>query len=189
VAETDAERWDRKYSERGPQSGGPAPFLLEVADELPGRGAALDLAGGAGRNALWLARRGLQVTLCDVSSVALAQAVSDAEAQGLALVTDRRDLEVDPAPEGPWELILVHDYLNRDLFACFPDLLASEGLLVYVQPSRLNLERHSHPSARFLLEEGELGRLAEGLEVLHFEEGWMSSGRHEARLLARKPSG
>ncbi len=188
MEETDAERWDRKYTARGPRSGGPAPFLLEVADELPRRGAGLDLAGGAGRNALWLARRGLQVTLCDVSRVALALAASEAEAQGLALVTDRRDLEVDPPPQGPWELILVHDYLNRDLFARFPDLLASEGLLVYVQPTKRNLERHTHPSARFLLEEGELGRLARSLDVLRLEEGWTSSGRHEARLLARKPS-
>jgi hypothetical protein len=189
VVESDAERWDRKYSERGPRSGEPAPFLLEVEDELPDRGAALDLAGGAGRNALWLARRGLQVTLCDVSGVALTLAAREARAQGLALVTDQRDLEVEPVPEGPWELILVHDYLSRDLFTRFPDLLASEGLLVYVQPTRRNLERHAHPSARFLLEEGELGRLAEGLVVLRHEEGWSSSGRHEARLLARKPSG
>jgi hypothetical protein len=62
-------------------------------------------------------------------------------------------------------------------------------MLVYVQPTRRNLERHAHPSARFLLEEGELGRLAEDLGVLRLEEGWSSSGRYEARLLARKPSG
>jgi hypothetical protein len=189
VTETDGERWDRKYAERRAHSWDPAPLLLEVAEQLPDAGFALDLAGGAGRNALWLAQRGLQVTLCDVSRVALALASSEAQARGLALVTEQRDLEVDPPPAGPWELILVHDYLNRDLFGRFPDLLASEGMLVYVQPTRRNLERHAHPSARFLLEEGELGRLAEGLDVLRLEEGWSSSGRHEARLLARKPSG
>jgi hypothetical protein len=129
------------------------------------------------------------MTLCDVSGVALALAAREAQARGLALATERRDLEVDRAPEGPWQLILVHDYLNRDLFAYFPELLASAGVLVYVQPTRRNLERHAHPGARFLLEEGELGRLAKGLDVLRLEEGWTSSGRHEARLLARKPRG
>ncbi len=189
VAQTDGERWDRRYAERRVHSWDPAPFLLEVSEQLPAAGVALDLAGGTGRNALWLAQRGLQVTLCDVSGVALALAATEAKERGLALVTDCRDLEADPLPEGPFELILVHDYLNRDLFAIFPDRLAPAGLLVYVQPTKRNLERHAHPSARFLLEEGELGRLAADLEILRFEEGWASSGRHEARLLARKPTG
>jgi hypothetical protein len=185
VALADAERWDRRYTERGAGVGEPGPFLVEVAEQLPTQGVALDLAGGSGRNALWLARRGLRVTLCDVSRVALELAAQEAAATGLELVTAQRDLETEPPPEGPWDLIVVHDYLQRDLFPRFPYLLAPAGVLVYVQPTVRNLERHPHPSARFLLEEGELGRLAEGLEILRLDEGWTSSGRHEARLLAR----
>ena len=40
-----------------------------MADLPPGR--ALDLAAGEGRNAIWLARRGWQVTAVDFSQVAL----------------------------------------------------------------------------------------------------------------------
>lgn len=187
VAEADRERWDRRYAERGAEAREPAAFLLEIAEELPTRGRALDLAGGAGHNALWLAQRGLAVVLCDVSRVALELAAGEAAARGITLVTDCRDLEVDPPPAGPWDLILVCDYLQRDLFKRFPDLLAPGGVLVYVQPTRRNLERHAHPGARFLLGEGELRELAEGLEIVRFDEGWTRAGRHEARLLARKP--
>lgn len=188
VASGDRERWDRRYAERGARIGDPGPFLLQVADELPTRGAALDLAGGSGRNALWLARRGLDVTLCDVSRVAVGQAARVAAEAGLALTTLERDLEQTPPPAGPWDLIVVHDYLQRCLFERFPQLLAPGGLLVYVQPTRTNLERHAHPSARFLVEPGELCELAAPLEILRFEEGWSPSGRHEARLLARRPA-
>lgn len=189
MARGDRERWDARYARRGPAARDPAAFLLEVADLLPRRGSALDLAGGEGRNALWLARRGLDVTLCDVSPLALSRAARRAEELGLELSVVCCDLERTPPPAGPWDLILVCDYLQRDLFPRFPELLAADGILVYVQPTRRNLERHPHPGARFLLEEGELGRLALGLEVLRLEEGWTPAGRHEARLLARKPGG
>ncbi len=187
VAAGDRERWDRRYAERGARIGAPGAFLLEVAGELPRRGRALDLAGGSGRNALWLVRRGLDVTLCDVSVVALQQAAEAAAEARLALTTLARDLEEALPPSGPWTLIVVHDYLQRDLFAHFPTLLAPGGLLVYVQPTRTNLERHAHPGARFLVEPGELRELAAPLEVLCFDEGWTDAGRHEAHLLARRP--
>jgi hypothetical protein len=77
------------------------------------------------------------------------------------------------------------DFLSRGLFDAFPRLLAPGGLLVYVQATRRNLERNHHPSARFLLDDGELPGLIRELEVLRYEEGWFEA-RHEARLVARK---
>jgi SAM-dependent methyltransferase len=51
-------------------SAGPNQFAeAELADLPPGR--AVDLAAGEGRNAIWLARRGWQVTAVDFSQVAL----------------------------------------------------------------------------------------------------------------------
>jgi tellurite methyltransferase len=40
-----------------------------------------------------------------------------------------------------------------------------------------------------VLEDGELPRLISGLETVRYEEGWLESGRHEARLVARRPCG
>jgi SAM-dependent methyltransferase len=154
-----------------------------VADALPRRGRALDAAGGAGRHTLWLASRGLDVTLVDVSDVA----VTLARAAGIA---DARvwDLEEQGAPPGPWDLILSFHYLHRPLFAAYAEALAPGGMLVVVQPTRRNLERHPRPPAPFLLDEGELPRLVPGLELLRYDEGWLEEGRHEARLLARRPA-
>jgi tellurite methyltransferase len=95
------------------------------------------------------------------------------------------DLEADPLPAGPFELIVSIDFLHRPLFVVFPGALAPGGVLVFAQATRTNLTRHPRPSARFLLEDGELRRLVRGLEVLRYDEGWFDD-RHEARLVARR---
>ncbi len=177
MSDADRARWDARWREKG-APGEPSPFVLSLDAILPRRGRALDVAGGAGRHAMWLARRGLEVTLVDISPVALAMA------EGVTTVA--ADLEHEPLPAGPWDVILCFHYLDRRLFEAWPRLLAPGGLLVFVQATRSNLQKHEHPPARFLLEDGELARLVQGLEVVRLEEGWLDEGRHEARLVARR---
>jgi SAM-dependent methyltransferase len=189
MSDDDRSRWDARWRERGSDPGQPSALVTSVAALLPERGRALDVAGGAGRHALWLARRGLDVTVADISEVAL-EIVRDAAARaGLPLGTAALDLERDPLPDGPWDMILCVHYLERRLLKAFPRALSPGGVLVVLHPTRSNLSRHEHPSARFLLEDGELpGLLEGGLEVLHYDEGWLAEGWHEALLVARRPS-
>jgi tellurite methyltransferase len=189
VAEGDRERWNERYrDEVAPPA--PAPWLDSLDALLPRRGRALDIGGGSGRNALWLARRGLEVTLADVSDVALERAALLARTEGLSLATVRADLETGPIPHGPWDLILCLYFLHRPLFPALAGALAPSGVLVVAHATRRNLERHPRPGPRWVLEEGELPTLicGLGLEVLRSEEGWLESGRHEARLVARRPA-
>jgi len=67
----DAEEWNERYrASELVWSAGPNQFVeAELADLPPGR--ALDLACGEGRNAIWLARRGWQVTAVDFAEAAL----------------------------------------------------------------------------------------------------------------------
>jgi SAM-dependent methyltransferase len=187
MAGGDRERWNARYAEEEAPAT-PAPWLAGLDALLPRRGRALDVAGGSGRHALWLARRGLEVTLADVSDVALERAARDARAEGLALATVQVDLESALLPPGPWDLILCVYFLHRALFPSLAAALAPGGVLVAAHATRTNLERHSHPGPRWLLEDGELPTLVRGLDVLRYEEGWLESGRHEARLVARRPA-
>ena len=68
------EQWDERYrADELIWKVEPNRFLVEeVAGLVPGR--ALDLACGEGRNALWLAERGWQVTAVDFSAVGLEKA-------------------------------------------------------------------------------------------------------------------
>jgi SAM-dependent methyltransferase len=67
----DAEAWDARYRDSElVWSRGPNQFVeAELAGTPPGR--ALDLAAGEGRNAIWLAERGWQVTAVDFSQAGL----------------------------------------------------------------------------------------------------------------------
>jgi SAM-dependent methyltransferase len=192
MADDDRARWDARWSTTdAAESAEPAGALLEAQALLPRTAAGrtprvLDVAGGAGRNALWLARRGCDVTLADVSPVALARAAGAAATAGVTLRLLERDLETAALPAGPWDAIVVVDFLHRPLFDAFPGALAADGILLYAQPTQRNLERHAHPGARFLVEAGELRALARGLEVVRYAEGWLDD-RHVARLVARRP--
>ena len=186
MSQADREKWNQAYRARANRLP-PSAFVTGLAAWFPARGRALDVAGGAGRHALWLAGRGLEVTLADVSDVALAEAAQAAAGAGVKFATLQLDLEAEPLPPGPWDVILCSFFLHRPLFAQFAEALAPGGVLAVAHPTRRNLERHPKPGAAFLLEEGELAAFARGLEVIACDEGWRESGVHEARLIARLP--
>lgn len=184
----DREKWNARYrDEQAPSP--PSPFLVGLDGLLPRRGKALDVAGGSGRHALWLARRGLETTLADISEIALERAADAARRERLSVRTIQIDLQSAPLPAGPWDLILCAYFLHRPLFAAFADSLAPGGWLVVTHATRSNLAVHARPGPEYLLEDGELPALVRGLEVIQSGEGWVESGRHEARIVARKPEG
>ena len=94
------EDWNRKYDEGGLLFGvEPNRFLVaEVEGLAPGR--ALDLACGAGRNAVWLAEQGWTVLGADFSDVALDNARRLAAERGVEVEWIRADLR-EWAPAGP----------------------------------------------------------------------------------------
>jgi tellurite methyltransferase len=181
---TDArEHWNRRYRDGWPQE--PSAFLDSVADLLPVSGRALDVGGGNGRNAMWLAQRGLDTTVVDVSDEALAIAKHAAEVGGVSLTLVHTDLRSGDLPDGPWDLILCAHYLQRELFPAMIEALAPGGTLVCAIATVRNMERHPRPPRPHVLDEGELRELADGLDILAYEEGWFND-HHEARMVARR---
>lgn len=183
---TDRDKWNARYAAGSHTSDAPSAFLVSLADRLPTRGRALDLAGGAGRNGLWLAERGLDVTITDISTVGLGIAQQRAAERRLSVTTLERDLAADGLPAGPWDVIVSVLYLERSLFPSLPGALRPGGVFVMVQPTVTNLERHTKPPRAFLLESGELASLVSGLDVLELTEGWTEDGFCEAHLFARR---
>jgi SAM-dependent methyltransferase len=109
--------WNERYStEKLVYGDAPNDFLLQMADRLPTAGRAIDLGAGEGRNALFLAARGLDVLAVDQSEVGLAKAQRRAEGLGLNLRTqtaDLRDFDVDAGSVDVVTSLFVH--LPRDL--------------------------------------------------------------------------
>ena len=181
----------------------PAPFLEEVLPLIsrppgtaPGSSTltvgpplALDLACGAGRDAVFLAQHGFEVEGWDHAPEALERVHELARRHGVTVRTELRDLEqpdLSP-PVRPFDLIVCFRFLHRPLFRWMERALAPGGWLVY-ETYRAGQERFGKPMrAQFLLARGELARAFPALETIHYEERDPETGPVSARLLARKP--
>ncbi|MCL5076577.1 MAG: class I SAM-dependent methyltransferase [Actinobacteria bacterium] len=93
MAQHSQDEWNTRY--RGTQrlfSSVPNQLLVELTKGLAS-GSAVDLGAGEGRNSLWLASQGWDVTAVDLSDVALERLRSYAEEQNLFLTTIVSDIE------------------------------------------------------------------------------------------------
>ena len=189
-------RLDRRKPMAGAKSE-PAAFLVETLPLLP-RGRVLDLASGSGRNALYLASQGFHVHAIDRDAEALSALAAEARRHTLAhITTERVDLEVDPLrpPDlgsEAYDGVVVFFYLYRPILPLLIRALKPGGVLVYETFLIDNHLRHHHPRHReFCLAHNELLALAEGLRVLHYDEGERRSegdggSIFTARLIGRR---
>jgi SAM-dependent methyltransferase len=98
--------WNQRYSEDDLAYGeAPNDFLLTIADRLPMVGSALDIGAGEGRNALYLASRGLNVLAVDQSEVGMLKAQRLAQGRGLTLRTQAVDLQDFDAERNSFDVI------------------------------------------------------------------------------------
>lgn len=121
--------WDCRYSEGSHHSLTPDPFLVSayeqfVAPNVKYVGRALDIAGGVGRHALYLAERGWLVTLMDISEVALQRARRLAEEREVHIFTEQIDLSEAQLPVSAYDLVVVFSIWN---VLCYPRLQLRSG--------------------------------------------------------------
>jgi SAM-dependent methyltransferase len=145
---TRQEMWDERHAAREPiESPEPDPTLVEEIGPLaPGR--ALDLGAGDGRNAVWLATRGWDVTAVDFSRVALDRGRALAERTGVEVDWVKADLLAWTPPPRAFDLVcLFFIHLppdeRRRVYARAADGVAPGGSLLVVAHDRTNLERGS----------------------------------------------
>ncbi|MDD9207838.1 sucrase ferredoxin [Georgenia sp. 10Sc9-8] len=176
VAEADgagrrAAEWDAAHA-GATELPDPHPEVVAAVGPLD-PGAAVDLACGTGRNAVWLARQGWVVTGVDSSRVALARAEAEGRARGLQVTWELGDARLWSPPE-PLDLVVLS-------FAHLPGVvrraagwLRPGGHLVLAGHARRNLtEGVGGPQdERLLHDPAELRREAEaaGLAVLRCTE-------------------
>jgi SAM-dependent methyltransferase len=173
----DVNAWDRRYREKEfVWSLEPNEFFVTVTESLsPGR--ALDLAAGEGRNAIWLATRGWEVTAVDWSAAAIAK--------GRDLAA-RHDVEIDwvvadlaewvPSPGG-FDLVAllylqVPADLRRTVWLRGAAAVAPGGRLVVIGHDLTNLDGgHGGPSSPEVLYTAAEVRsvIEESLEVVRAE--------------------
>ena len=171
MSKADQAKWDGRYRAGAfAERTHPSALLETWINRLP-PGRALDLACGAGRNSLFLARHGFKVTGIDVSSEGLKRAAASAAREGLAVTWMRHDLDDGLSASGPYDVVCLFRYVNPEVIRRLPGLLAPNGILL-VEEHLATDEPVAGPSnPDFCVRPGELRCLLPKLEVLHQEEG------------------
>jgi SAM-dependent methyltransferase len=197
--------WDAKHSLAANEAAeAPAGILTELWPLLPA-GAALDLACGRGRNALFLAEHGRHVAAVDWSGAALD--ILEERARALRIPVRRiqrieeakqvaragidllqADLEDVALPANRYSVILCVHYLQRSLFPQTCRALRPEGMLLFETYTKAQLDFPGGPrNPAHLLNIGELRRAFPELEVIFYRE--LRAEQGIASLAARKPLG
>ncbi|HSP55475.1 MAG TPA: class I SAM-dependent methyltransferase [Dehalococcoidia bacterium] len=169
----------------------PSQFLVDNAGLLPKGGRALDVAMGTGRNAVYLASLGFEVTGVEISEEACGLTLEAARAAGVPIEAVCADLESWGPPAEAFDVVINFNYLHRPLCPLLAAALKPGGVLVFETFTTEQRQFGWGPSRDdFLLLPGELRRLFPGLETLVYREGVEEGERGKkaaAGLVARRP--
>ena len=166
--------------------GEPARFLVENIDLLP-RGRALDIAMGAGRNAIYLAKMGFRVEGVDVSPEAVQEALARAASAGVSIQTRVEDLEKIPYfDEEVYDLVICFNYLQRSLMPQLRNWVRPGGMVVYETfiVDQAQFGRPRNPD--HLLRHNELLHVFRDFRVLRYREGVLENKKAVASIVAQK---
>ena len=165
----------------------PTRWLVDHQHLLPRAGTALDVACGRGRNAIWLAQRGLDTRAVDRDDAALDDLRREAERLHVSVAVEAIDLEAGDTrlPSMAFDVIVVVHYLHRALVPALRDALRPGGVLVYETFTRAQAARGRPTNPAFLLERGELRGLVAPLDIVAAREGDFE-GKMLAGVIARR---
>jgi len=200
---TNPEFWDDKFVDEAYFFGTePNEFLESRADLFRPGMTALTVADGEGRNGVWLAELGLDVTSVDFSGRALEKARELAAARGVALETVQADLLAWDWPEAAYDAVValyIHfvEHERRRVHRAMRDTLRPGGMLLLevFNPDQVGRGSGGPPTADLMYTADMLRGDFADLEIEMLEELTTTRARgHHAgkpvsivRLIARKP--
>lgn len=195
-------QWNERYNEPGYAYGiSPNDFLTEVSHLIDGK-RVLSVGEGEGRNAVYLAQQGYDVTAVDSSSVGLRKAEALAEKMDVSLQTIVADLaDYDPRIE-TWDAIVsifchLPSSVRIELHNKLVTSLKSGGVLILeaYTPEQLDFKTGGPGQIDFFMTVEGLQQELVGLdfEIMRATEREIHEGRYHngqsavVQVLARKP--
>lgn len=173
----------------------PAPLIARFVAEFmpeyaikPGKG--LDIACGAGRDTVFLAMHGWEMTGVDYIPGALERVQQLAASQQVNVTTWLRDLETRQDPfadvaEASFDLVCVARYLHRPLFPWLKRVLKPGGIIIY-QTFMQGAEQFGSPrNPNFLLKPGELAGIFSDARILLDMVEYLDDERPVSAFIAR----
>lgn len=191
MSKLDREKWNQRYTEDSYHKNNPVSLVQDWLPEIP-VGKALDVACGAGRNAIYLAQVGYRVDAIDISAEGLNKARQKASEQRLEVNWVEHDLDQSFDFDTDYSLILVMWYVNLELIGRLCDCLAPGGFILCEEHLITDEDVIGPSSNDYRVTSGALRAAVPGLEILLYEES-IEIGTEDgervasARVVARKP--
>ena len=187
----DQSRWDRRHADSH-EATTPSSFLQKIFDSdhwtIP-PGKALDVATGKGRNALFLATRGFQVTAIDISAVGLEEGRKRARENSLLIAWQQADLDNLELAAAAYDLIVNINYLHRSLIPQIKRAVKNGGHVLF-DTYLIDQQAIGHPkNPNYLLSHNELLDHFRDFRVLLYREGKFVDGARasfRAGILAQR---
>jgi len=168
-------QWDQKYARSTFIYGkSPAPFLAENYHYIPFQSSVLDMGMGEGRNAVFMAQKGYNVTGVDLSSVAVKKSYLLAQEFGVKIkgvVASLKDYKIPPSS---FDAIICFYWVDRSMVDKIKNWLKPGGILIYeaytIREKEKLKSRKGILNADHYLKEQELFKLFPGMRILKYEE-------------------
>ena len=169
----------------------PEDLIVQFADRIPARKPAaevLDVACGAGRHSLFLARRGCRVVAMDRHLEHLRSLRDAVRKEHLPVDVLESNVESMSLLPKCFDAIVNTLFLYRPLFPEYVRALRKGGLLFFrtFTTDHADVLGNTRPRRDFLLEPGEIARAFPALDVIHYEES-VTDQRAIASILASRP--
>jgi SAM-dependent methyltransferase len=177
-----------------------SPLLQQFLPELKiatSKNAMLDLACGAGRNGIFLAKNGLPVVFADRNEQALDEVKQKLAGKEIVKTcqfwqVDFEDPKHAPLADKCFGAVIVFRYLHRPLIAQLKQSVESGGMVIYETFTRDQAELGRPKRDEFLLKNNELKECFFDWDILHYFEGVTTSestGKKQAiaQIVAIKP--
>ncbi|MBI2501977.1 MAG: methyltransferase domain-containing protein [Candidatus Latescibacteria bacterium] len=195
-AASPAQTWDQRYAAEEYLYGKePVEFLRAQIGRL-GRGRALCLAAGEGRNEVFLAQQGFAVVAVDVSARGLEKCQALAKERGVQVQTVKADLRDWDLGKAQYALITDFYYYQPDLFPKIIAALKPGGIFIMQnfsldQPAT---NRFGPRDPAYLAKPAEVLAAFAGCRIRYYEDTvvQLDEGMHQGagaviRLIAEKP--
>jgi SAM-dependent methyltransferase len=183
-ARAEVERWNQILTAEKPRfNTKPNAFLMEIARTRK-PGTALDVGMGQGRNSIWLAQQGWDVTGFDPAEKAVALAQETARKLGVNLKTEIKGIENFDFGERRWDLILLSYVAARETADFVQRALKPGGVLI-IEGFHRDATRSGPIGSAVVFDTGELPVLFPQLRVVRYEEPIAAAdfGQDKVRLV------
>ncbi len=180
----EVERWNRILTAEQPRfNTNPNAFLVEMSKgRKPGR--ALDVGMGQGRNAIWLAQQGWDVTGFDPADRAVALARANAVKAGVKLTTEVKGYEEFDFGSDRWDLIVLSYVGGRELVAQVGRSLRPGGIVI-LEGFHRDATKSASIGNAVVFDSAEVPGLFRELRVVRYEEPMATTdfGQMRARVV------